>query len=160
MSSLRITHLALLLWLPLVAACGGAKQTSAEPKDPSDSPPSVESEEDGDPLHEALVETHRSAVEACFGGFGKGASYAAELTVADGAVSEAEVTPLSDGHGPLPADCIAKHFKAMKVPGDTSGVSARFAVENDDCSLPECGEQDLPCHFKRDIRCSVVVDER
>jgi hypothetical protein len=143
--------------------CSDPKEPQAPPPDPAPADPEPEPSAEpaaGDPLHEALVETHRHAVEECFGGFGKGAPYSADLEVADGKVTAAAIEPLSDGHGKLPADCIAKHFKAMSPPGGSTHIKARFAVKNDDCPAADCGENDLPCHFKRDIACSVVVDER
>lgn len=146
------------LVLPLLlVACGGTKP---EPEEPKPAPPAPAAEPDSLALHGALVDTHKKAVEACFGGFGKGAPYAGTFTIAGGGVSEAAVEALSDGHGPLPADCIAKHFRAMEVPAGTAdgALAVRFAVENPDCDLPACKEKDLPCTFKRDIACTVVID--
>jgi hypothetical protein len=139
--------------------CGSSKSEPAAPKEAAHE----EADTGGDdPLHAALVDTHKTAVEECFGGFGKGAPYSAKLRVDGRAVTEAAVEPLSEGHGELPRDCIAKHFRAMAVPAsvDSTQVHARFAVQTDDCAVPACGERDLPCQFKRDIACSVVIDER
>ena len=146
-----------LTLLALLVGCGGP---SSQPVT-ADAAPSAEPGGD-DPLHAALVDTHKKAVETCFGGFGKGAPYSARLSLADGAVTDASVEALGQGHGELPSDCLVKHFRAMAVPAavGSTRVSARFAVATDDCAVPTCGERDLPCHFKRDIACSVVIDER
>lgn len=144
------TLLGLLLGL---AACGGAETQPAAPSQQNDEPTSRQE------VHDALVVIHKAAVEACFGGFGKGAPYAVSMKIGNGKIVSAEATPLSDKHGELPKDCIEKHF----VDGDLGGtaeqeISARFAVDNPDCDLPACPATDLPCTFKRDIACTVVID--
>jgi hypothetical protein len=158
-SPLRAATLALLAWM----GCGEPKEPvtpKPEPTAASSTPEPAPQEAGADPLHAALVETHRHAVEECFGGFGKGAPYSADLVIDGGSVTEAKIEGIGEGYGKLPSDCIAKHFKAMSPPGDSTHVRARFAVNNPDCPAAECPETDLPCHFKRDIACSVVVDER
>lgn len=143
----------------VVAACAHAGAGNASTPATR---PTAEATGSGDPLHAALVVAHRQAVQTCFGGFGKGAPYAVDMTVSGGAVSDAAVEPIAQGYGEPPRDCIGKRFRALAVPaGQGDGhVRARFAVKNPSCDLPTCAESDLPCRAKRDIDCSVVIDAR
>ena len=141
-----------------LCACGGDdKKVEA----PSPSPePALEEPASFDAVHDALVDIHKEAVEECFGGFGKGAPYAVEMTLGDGKIANAVASPLAeDSHGQLPKDCIEKHFVGKELPPtDRQKISGRFAVKNDSCDRPECPPKDLPCTFKRDIACTVILD--
>ncbi len=145
--------------LLLICLIGCASEPVEEPRTPE--PAENRQPVDNNERQDAFVATHKKAVESCFGGFGKGAPYAGSFTIAGGSVTEATITALSeDEHGQLPADCIAKHFRDMTVPdGMADGaLNGRFAVENPDCDLPACKSKDLPCTFKRDIACTVVLE--
>lgn len=138
----------------MITGCGAAEPTPTPAPAESSTPASGT---DHQKLHEALVAAHKKAVDVCFGGFGKGAPYAAELTIASGAVSGAAFSPLNKKFTEIPTDCLDKTFKAMPMAGESGTFSVEFAVKNEACSLPMCEKDDLKCTFERDIACSVVL---
>jgi hypothetical protein len=146
-------HAARLATLLLLGACGGGQ---------SEPPQLVQQNErpsDDEEVHRALVGLHKRAVEECFGGFGKGAPYAAKLAIGKGTVLGAEVTQLSWKHAPLPTSCIVDKFVGQALAATTrTELQARFAVLNPDCKLPSCPADDRECSIRRDIGCSVVID--
>ena len=144
------------LLLGLAVGCGSPEKKVEEPKPKQEN----ESPPDDNAVHEALVALHKKATGECFGGFGKGAPYAMTMKIGKGKILSAEATGLSDKHGEFPADCVQGYFTGADLAGtDRNELSARFAVENPDCDLPACPAKDLPCTFKRDIACTVIIDD-
>jgi hypothetical protein len=141
-----------------LGACSSGTSEPVAPEPTASASAAAEPAPSGDGLRGELVEAHKHAVEACFGGFGKGVPYAAELTVADGAITEAKVEPLDPAVTSLPGDCIAKHFRGQKLSGAGASVRARFGVKDPDCPAASCPAKDLPCVFRHDIACSIVID--
>lgn len=144
-------------WELLVAVvlidCGGEAKPAGAPKQESKGPVSAAT-------HDALVAVHRNTVGACFGGFGKGMPYAVTMKVAGGRVATAVASPLGEKYGDFPKTCVEKQFTGADLAGATrSELSARFAVRNSACALPACPPNDLPCTARRDISCSVIVDQ-
>ncbi len=144
----------------LLAACGGnGKPAKPPPKPPPEKPagPTPEGQ-----LHVLLVEAHVSAIEECFGGFGKGVPYAVEMMVdRTGKVTEARVYELPDGPMVPKSFCIHQHYARIDGPslhGKDAIVTVKAGVNNDACDRPECPPNNLGCVFKADIRCSVVAD--
>ncbi len=150
-------------WLPawallfVVSACGGDKPPAAPQRgDKQRSEQAV----DLKALHTQLVQLHKSAVVKCFGGFGKGAPYALKLTMAQGKVAKVGVTTLNEKHRKLPDDCLRDAFAGEPLGGGAiNEIEARFAVDNPDCDVRPCHADDAACGIKRDIACSVVIDD-
>jgi hypothetical protein len=143
----------LTILLVASSACSGS-----EPAEPTSAPASGG---DRAALHDALVATHRQAVNECFGGFGKGMPYSVELTIEGGSVKAVAAASLAEKYPDLPKECVDKVYRSMAVPGSTgaSTVRARLAVKNPGCTEPACPDAaDLKCQFARDVRCSVVID--
>jgi hypothetical protein len=140
----------------LVACSGG----SAEPVAPEPEPTAAATAEPktATSLRDQLVEPHERAVEECFGGFGKGVPYSAELTVESGAVTAAAVEPLDAAATAMPRDCVAKHFVGKPLSPSGTNVRARFGVKDGSCPAHGCAANDLPCVFRHDIACSIVVE--
>lgn len=138
-----------------LAACGS---TQSEQTTPTGEPttPATSAPPDRSQLHAALVTAHKKAVDVCFGGFGKGAPYSADLTIDGGSVSAASFEPLNSKFPDIPKDCLEKTFKAMPMAGASEKLHVEFAVKNDGCAEPACEKDDLKCTFERDISCSVV----
>jgi len=142
----------------LLAACGGNAKPPPKPSPAKSAGPTPEEQ-----LHELLVQAHTSAIEECFGGFGKGVPYAVELKLdRAGTVTEAKVSEVSP-EGPLVPKslCIQPYYRRLNAPsmhGKDASVSVRAGVKNDACERPECPPNNLACVFKADIRCSVVAD--
>lgn len=137
----------------LLVACSSSEATA-----PSSPPPSTN---DRAAWHEALVATHRQAVNECFGGFGKGMPYSVELAVEGGAVKSVTASSLAEKYPDLPKECVDKVFRTLAVPASagTTTLRARLAVKNPSCSEQACADAaDLKCQFARDVRCSVVID--
>jgi hypothetical protein len=148
-----ISHRAALGLALLLCACSGSEAT-----EPTSSPAGAG---DRAALHEALVATHRQAVNECFGGFGKGMPYSVELAIEGGSVRSVTAASLAEKYPDLPKECVDKVFRAMAVPASVSApsVRARLAVKNPGCAEPACADAaDLKCAFARDVRCSVVID--
>lgn len=138
-----------------LAACGSTPSEQTTPTaDPTASATSAPP--DRSQLHAALVTAHKKAVDVCFGGFGKGAPYAADLGVDGGTVTSAKFEPLNSKFPDIPTECLEKTFKAMPMAGATEKLHVEFAVKNDACAEPACEKDDLKCTFERDISCSVV----
>ena len=144
-------------WRMLVAlvlvGCGGGEKPAEAPRQESNA-------SDSAAMHEALVAVHRNAVGACFGGFGKGMPYAVTMKVGKGKVLAAEASPLGEKYGAFPKECVERQFVGADLAGtDRNDIRARFAVRNPACDRPACPPDDLPCTARRDIACSVVIDE-
>jgi hypothetical protein len=149
----RVAMRRLILVAVVLVGCSGGAKPAEVPPPQSKGPVSAAT-------HEALVAAHRSAVGACFGGFGKGMPYAVAMKVAKGKVTAAEASPLGEKYGAFPKECVEKHFAGADLAGtDQKELRARFAVRNPACDRPACPPDDLPCTARRDIACSVVVDE-
>lgn len=138
------------LFTVVLAACGSAEPT---PTNPTSEP---EAKVDPTALHAALVAAHKKAVDVCFGGFGKGAPYAADLTLEGGTVRAVSFEPLNSKFPDIPKDCLERTFQAMPMANATEHLHVEFAVANDACAVPTCEKDDLKCTFERDISCSVV----
>lgn len=139
-------------WLGAGTACGGGEPQPATPTATA----SAAEAPGGEQLHAALVAAHKKAVDVCFGGFGKGAPYAADLTIDAGSVTAATFEPLHSKFPDIPKECLEKTFKAMPLAGATRTLHVEFAVKNESCAAPSCEKDDLKCTFERDISCSVV----
>lgn len=142
----------------LLAACGGNEKPPKPPPEPQPAGPTPEEQ-----LQDLLVQAHTSAIEECFGGFGKGVPYAVELKLdRAGKVTEAKVGELSPDGPMVPKSmCIQQYYRRLDAPsqhGKDASVSVKAGVKNDACERPECPPNNLACVFKADIRCSVVAD--
>lgn len=155
MQTARVTVVTLSVLFGSIAGCGAAEPEPTTPTPTGEAPPAKSP--DRAQLHAALVTAHKKAVDVCFGGFGKGAPYAADLTLESGAVTAASFEPLNKKFPDIPIDCLDKTFKAMPMAGASEKVHVEFAVKNESCSTPTCEKDDLKCTFERDISCSVVI---
>ncbi len=155
MQTARVTIVTVSMLVGALAGCGSAEPEPATPT-PSGEPTPAKGP-DHEQLHAALVTAHKKAVDVCFGGFGKGAPYAADLTMESGSVTAAAFEPLNSKFPDIPIECLDKTFKAMPMAGASEKVHVEFAVKNESCDVPACEKDDLKCTFERDISCSVVI---